>query len=151
MDSFDPIVPRGIFHGVRPRAVLRGFLWDTGLSIFFSLLLAHTLLREGLFASSETEIDAVFSSLEFNLLFLPVGLCCTAYGAYLAAVRCPGAETPNALGVGVASLLLSLLGSLLPSPAGYPPVWITVIGIALLLPAAAAGGALASARRSAAA
>ncbi len=151
MDSFDPIEPRGIFHGIRARAVLRGFLWDTGLSIVFGLILAHHLLRDGLLGSSEAEADAVFGSPEFNLLFLPIGLCCTAFGAYLAAVRCPGAETANALGVGLASLLLGLVGSLVPSPAGYPPVWITAVGIALVLPAAAVGGALASARRSAAA
>ncbi len=144
VNGFDPIQPHGAFHGIRVRHVLRGFLWDNGLSIVFSMLLASHLLPNGLLASSELEVDAVFASPEFNLLFLPVGLFCTAFGGYLAAMRCTGAEVKNAVAVGVASLLLGATGFLVPSSAGYPPLWITVVGLALLLPAAAAGGAFAS-------
>ncbi len=121
MNSFGPIEPHGIFHGIRARPVVRGFLWDTALSIVFGLLLAHYLLPNGLFGSSESEADAAYASAEFNLLFLPIGLGCTAFGAYLAAVRCVGAEIPNALAVGLASLLLGLVGLLLPAPGGCPP------------------------------
>ena len=151
MDSFDPIEPHGILHGIQPRSVLRGLLWDIGLSTVFGLLLAHYLVPNGLSGSSESELDAVFASGEFNLLFLPIGLGCTAFGAYRAAIRCAGAEAANALAVGVTSLLLSLVGFLLPSLSGYPPLWIVVANFVLILPAAAAGGAFASAKQSAAA
>ncbi|MEE9132449.1 MAG: hypothetical protein V3U13_02720, partial [Gemmatimonadota bacterium] len=72
MDSFDPIEPHGISHGIRARPVIRGFLWDTGLTIVFGLLLAHYLLPNGLFGSGESEMDALFASAEFNLIFLPI-------------------------------------------------------------------------------
>ena len=99
VNSFDPIQPHGAFHGLRARHVLRGFLWDNGLSIVFAFFLANYLLPNGLPASSDLEIDAVFGSPEYNLLFLPIGLCCTGFGGYLAAMRCVGAEIKNAVAV----------------------------------------------------
>jgi hypothetical protein len=146
VNSFDPIEPHGILHGISARSVIRGFLWDNFLSIVFSLLLAHNSLPNGLFESNESEVDAVFASAAFNLLFLPIGLGCTGFGAYLAAMRCAGAESANAVAVGVASLLLGM-ACLLLLPGGQPPLWITLVGWILILPAAAAGGAIASARK----
>jgi hypothetical protein len=149
VNSFDPIQPHGAFHGLRARHVLRGFLWDNGLSIVFAFFLANYLLPNGLPASSDFEIDAVFGSPEYNLLFLPIGLCCTGFGGYLAAMRCVGAEIKNAVAVGIASLLLGVATSLISSSAGNPPLWTAIVCLVLLLPAAAAGGAYASSRHKA--
>lgn len=151
MNAYDPIEPQNIFHGIRMRPVVRGFIWDNCLSFVSGLLLAHYLLPDGLIASTESEADIVFVSAKFNLLFLPIGLSCTAFGAYIAAARCPGNELSNAIAVGVASLALGLSSLLIPIPGGEVPLWINLLGFVLLVPAAAAGGSIASGLRGGAA
>jgi hypothetical protein len=138
-----PIRPEGLLEGIRPGAVLRGFLWDNGLTIAIALVLASALLEQGLPNSSAEEIDAMFASTRFALLLLPLGLLCTVFGGYLAGSRAGLAHMKNALAVGFADIALGLLGLVSPPSGPVPPLWLDLLGFGLVLPAAAAGGALA--------
>ena len=138
------IGPDRLFEGIVPRAVLRGFLWDNGLTIVLGLALVVPFLENGFFASTPEELDAAFASTPYNLIMVPLGLTCTAVGGFFAAARAPGARIKNAVAVGVASLFFGLLGLLLPTTGPPLPVWSTLVSVVLIVPAAAAGGAVAN-------
>ena len=89
-----PIGPDRLFEGIVPRAVLRGFLWDNGLTIVLGLALVVPFLENGFFASTPEELDAAFASTPYNLIMVPLGLACTAVGGFFAAARAPGADLP---------------------------------------------------------
>lgn len=141
----DPIRPEPALAGLRPGAIFRGFLWDNGLTLVFALVLASALLEGGLDAD-EAEYDALFSSTGFLLLMLPIGAACTVFGGYLAAASAGVAHLKNAVAVGVADVVLGLLGLLLPASGPPPPLWTDLLGFALVIPSAALGGWLALAR-----
>ncbi len=143
MEIPEPIGPKRILDGVQPRQIFRGFLWDTALTTVSSLVFANYLLSEGLIGSTDEQVDAVFASAYFNLVYLPIGFSCTVVGAFIAARRCPGHELTNGIAVAFAGLVLGFLGFLVPASA-YPPLWITILGLFLLFPAGALGGAIAA-------
>jgi hypothetical protein len=138
-----PIRPEGILEGIRPGAVLRGFLLDNVLTIAIALVLVAAVLDEGLASSSAEEIDAVFASTRFALLLLPLGLLCTVLGGCVAGSHAGIAHVKNGVAVGVADVALALISLLVPPTGPEPPLWIDLLGFGLVLPAAAAGGALA--------
>lgn len=138
-----PIGPEGLLEGLRPRAILRGFLWDCALSIAASVALASLFLEDGVFQSRDDEIDAVFASTRFCLLALPAGLGCTVIGGFLAGRGAGTHPVKNGVAVGIAGLLLGIAGSLVPSTGPASPWWFDFLGFVLILPAGAAGGALA--------
>ena len=143
MNHPEPIAPEALLKDLRPRAILRGFLWDNGLSIAIGLVLASLLLSEGFSGSAEEQVDALFASTRYSLLFLPFGLGCTVLGGFLAGSRAGVAPLKNGVAVGVANIALGLVALLLPTPGPGPALWVDLLGFSLVLPAAALGGVVA--------
>jgi hypothetical protein len=123
--------------------VLRGFLWDNGLTLGFVLVVASYSLEGGFSGASDTEIDELFASTRFGLLMLVVGTGCTVFGGYVAGSRAGVAALKNGVAVGVADLALALGSSLLPDSGPASPLWLDALGYVLVIPAAALGGFLA--------
>ena len=123
-------------------AILRGFLWDNGLSILGAVLVASWLASEA--AGDPDQADAVLASATFAIWFLPIGIACTVYGGYVAGRAASSAHLKNGVAVGCADVAFGLLGLLLPSHGPPPPLWADLAGFGLVIPAAALGGWLAA-------
>jgi hypothetical protein len=137
--------PESPLAGLRPRAILRGFLWDNALSLVFGIGLASYWVEGGFAGASDAEIDALFASTQFGLVMLVVGSACSVFGGYVAGSRAGVAHVKNGFAVGVADLALALVA--LPLDTAPPaPLWLDAFGFVLVLPATALGGFLATRR-----
>ena len=132
-------------------AVVLGFFVDIGATMIFGIVLAIVggvgLAAGG--APPEAIDSIVERSAGFQLLGLAGGLACTALGGYVAARFANHAEYANAFAVGVASLVFGEV-MLLVQPQDYP-VWLRLLGDALVIPAALVGGHLRTLQKRAAA
>jgi hypothetical protein len=140
IETPEPIEPRGGFGDVRAGPVMFGALVDVALTMVVATWLAESLVPGGLIEASDEAIEAVFASPTFNLLFLPLGLLCTALGGLVAGWRAPTRERPNAVAVGVIAILIGIIGLLMSDAGPRAPWWIEVLGFLLSVPAAAIGG-----------
>jgi len=123
-------------------AVGLGFLVDIGATMIFGVLLAivggATLAAGG---AAPAAVEAIVErSAGFQLLGLAGGLVCTALGGYVAARFANQSEYANAFAVGLASLVFGE-AMLLVQPQDYP-LWLRLLGDALVIPAALVGGHL---------
>ncbi len=132
--------PPGAARRSSALAVGLGFLVDIGATMILGVLLAivgGASLAAG--GASPEAIDAMVErSAGFQLLGLAGGLVCTAIGGYVAARFANHSEYANAFAVGVASLVFGEL-MLLVQPQDYP-LWLRLLGDALVIPAALVGG-----------
>jgi hypothetical protein len=139
----EPIEPSGGFADVRAGAVMLGALVDIGLTMVVATWLAEVLVDGRLSEAPAEAVDAVFASSTFNLLFLPLGLLCTAVGGLVAGWRAPLQERPNAIAVGVIAILIAVATLLMPDEGAAAPWWINVAAFLLTVPSAALGGLVA--------
>jgi hypothetical protein len=155
----DPYTPPGSPVGDPPDArrrssmlaVVLGFLADIGATIVFGVVLA-IVGGVGLAAggADPQAIDAIVErSAGFQLVGLAGGLSCTALGGYVAARFANHSEYANAFAVGLASLVFGEV-MLLVQPQDYP-MWLRLLGDALVIPAALSGGHLRALHKRAAA
>ncbi len=146
----DPYTPPGSPVGDPPDsrkrssllAVVLGFLVDVGATMIFGIVLG-IVAGVGFAAGGATApgIDAMVERAPaFQLLGLAGGLACTALGGYVAARVANHSEYANAFAVGLASLVFGEV-MLLVQPQDYP-LWIRLLGDALVIPAAIVGGHL---------
>lgn len=121
------------------RAIARGFLVDLSSTCLFAVALSVVLLDPG--SSNQALADRLSSTEMIDWLCLIGGLGMTALGAFVAARMTPGREMTHAGAVGGLSLLAGFLTS-----SGMCPFqdWFLLTGLALTLPAAQCGGAMAA-------
>ena len=130
-----------MFEGVRPRAVLFGIVADIGATFIAMMLLTSFL---GMQVGSENLSQAELMQLIEEALQQPpyllvggiLGLLATALGGYVAARTAEVAPLLNAACVGLFDVVLGIF------LIGGSPLWFSVIGLLLTLPAAIAGGVL---------
>jgi hypothetical protein len=155
----DPYTPPGSPVGDPPdarkrssiAAVAIGFFVDIGATMIFGVVLA-VAGGVGVAAggASPAAVEAIVErSAGFQLLGLAGGLVCTALGGYVAARFANHSEYANAFAVGLASLVFGEV-MLLVQPQDYP-VWLRLLGDALVIPAALVGGHLRTLQKRAAA
>jgi hypothetical protein len=155
----DPYTPPGSPVGDPPEArkrssiaaVALGFFADVGATMIFGLVLA-VVGGVGLAASGadpRTVDTVVERSAGFLLVGLAGGLACTALGGYIAARFANHSEYANAFAVGLASLVFGEV-MLLVQPQDYP-LWLRLLGDALVIPFALVGGHLRALQKRAAA
>ena len=144
------IHPTGIFAGLRPGAILLGVACDNLATLLLSPLLVAVFAGStgigGAAGLSEEALAALSQSPEFLVASLVVGLGCTAAGAYVGARRAGCHFVRHGAWIGVCAALVGL--ALYPAPAPsqpLPPLWLDLVGFALLLPSGALGGLLAGA------
>jgi hypothetical protein len=146
----DPYTPPGAPVGDPPGpgrrssmlAVGLGFLVDIGATMIVGMLIA-IVGGVGLAAggASPDAVEAIVErSAGFQLIGLAGGLACTALGGYVAARFANHSEYANAFAVGVASLVFGE-AMLLVQAQDYP-LWLRLLGDALVIPAALVGGHL---------
>ena len=146
----DPYTPPGSPVGDPPEArrrssalaVALGFFVDIGATMIFGVALA-IVGGVGLAAggADAQAIDAIVErSAGFQLIGLAGGLACTALGGYVAARFANHSEYANAFAVGLASLVFGEV-MLLVQAQDYP-LWLRLLGDALVIPAALVGGHL---------
>ena len=155
----DPYTPPGSPVGDPPEArrrsslaaVALGLFTDIGATMVFGFVLAIVggvgLAASG--ADPRTVDTIVERSAGFMLIGLAGGLACTALGGYVAARFANHSEYANAFAVGVASLVFGEV-MLLVQPQDYP-VWLRLLGDALVIPFALVGGHLRALQKRAAA
>jgi len=141
------IQPTGIFEGLRPTAILLGVVFDNLATYLVGslLLLAFAGPPGSDGAFDENALAALASSREFLLASLAGGLACTASGAFVGARRAGCHFVRHGAWIGVCAALIGL--ACYPAPAAsrpLPPLWFDLAGYALLLPAGALGGLLAT-------
>jgi len=144
----DPYTPPGSPVGDPPDArkrsslvaVALGFFTDIGATMIYGIVLG-IVSGAGLAAAGADAptIDAIVErSAGFQLLGLTGGLVCTALGGYVAARFANHSEYANAFAVGLASLVFGEV-MLLVQTQDYP-LWLRLLGDALVIPAALVGG-----------
>ncbi len=119
---------------IRPLAIVTGLIIDIGGSTLAAVPLALAFGADPTDPSAYERLVAASST--FVLVALPLGLCFTAAGGFVAAHLARGQELNNAFVVGIASAITGLLfatGSSL-------PLAYLAASIALTVPAALAGG-----------
>ncbi len=130
-----------MFEGVRPKAVLFGIVADIGATFIAMMLITNFI---GMQLGSENLSQAELMQLIEEALQQPpyllvggiLGLLATALGGYVAARAAEVAPLLNAACVGLFDVVLGLF------LIGSSPLWFSVIGLLLTLPAAIAGGVL---------
>jgi hypothetical protein len=130
-----------MFQGIRPKAVLFGILADIGAT-FIAMMVLTTFLGtqvggEGL--SQEEAMQLIERTLKeppYLLLGGLLGLLATVLGGYVAARTAEVAPLLNAACVGVFDIVLGIFFI------GESPLWFSLIGLLLTMPAAVAGGVL---------
>ena len=143
-----PIQPTGVFHGLRPGAILLGVLVDT-LATFVSSALLIALFAAGLAGAYEGELpegalEPLLTSPEFLLASLVAGLLCTAFAAYVGAKRAACFCVRHGAWIAVGSAFYTLFVYAVAGPEGpHPPLWFDLVGFTLMIPAGALGGLLA--------
>jgi hypothetical protein len=143
------IGPTGVFEGLRPGAILIGVVIDnlaTFVATSFLLsLFAAGLAREQGGEISEEGLESLFTSPEFLLASLVVGLLCTVFAAYVGARRAACFFVPHGAWIAVGSAISSLVLYAFAGQQGpHPPLWFDLLGFTLMIPAGALGGLLAS-------
>lgn len=121
---------------MRIGAIAAGWLTDLGLSLLFGGILTAIVGGDG--SSPEDITRRMNSSLELMLSTLVVGLAFTGIGGYVAAAIARQQHVRHAAAVGLLSLGLGVSYAL-GAPAGQP-LWLTLIGLALVVPFAVFGG-----------
>jgi hypothetical protein len=151
MDSHPrPIEPPGLFEGLSPEAILFGAIVDNVATVVVFLLLGEFFLGStptGGGEAPELATAELYSSPEFLLSSLVLGLGCTVLGAAVGAYRAGTSQLRHGGWIAVTSVLLSLVFLLIPTEGATPspPLWYDILGWVLILPAGLAGGALAAA------
>ena len=129
--------------GVKLKAVAAGFAVDLGGSLFVGVGLNVAAAMVCLV--KQTPSHEAFLALRHGLPFLWVGLLgttlCTVAGGFVAGYLGRPNAMPNALAMGVVSLVLALALSF--ARPGMTPHWKLAAGAVLTIPAAALGGWLA--------
>lgn len=134
--------PRSSQSRPAPLAILLGFIVDVGGTMVFSLtagiVASMLLVSEGM--APEDLPQALGQSVTFQLSSLAGGLACTVLGGYVAARFANRSEYATAFAVGLASLVF---GEAMVIFAGQTaPLWLRLLGDALVIPAALLGGHL---------
>ena len=120
--------------GLRPRAVLGGWAADWSLSFLFFALMTAVVAGGG---GTPEEITArMTESLDLQIASLVAGLAFTGVGGYVAAALARERHVPHGVAVGVVSLTVGVLLSLLGGAFGVAQL----VGYALTVPVAAFGG-----------
>lgn len=123
------------------RAIWIGFLADIGSTFLFTAALTIALFDPG---SAELPPAACLEGSCFlDAFMLAMGLALTAVGGFVAARMAPGREATHAAGVGV----LSLMASMLLCAPGAGPDWYLALGLGMTFPAALFGGVVATLTR----
>jgi hypothetical protein len=135
-----PIQPTGVFHGLRPGAILLGVLVDT-LATFVTSALLIALFAAGLAGAYDGELpegalEPLLTSPEFLLASLVAGLLCTAFAGYVGAKRAACFCVRHGAWIAVGSAVAGQEGP-------HPPLWFDLVGFTLMIPAGALGGLLA--------
>lgn len=129
----------------RPLAIFVGWLADTvfslATSLIFGIVVGAVFVAQGI--RPENLQKMVEEADWIQLCGQAIGFVGTLLGSYIAAWMGKARPLLHAFGVGVASILTGLVGVAL-FPAAQP-VWATVLGMLLALPAALLGGYLRSA------
>ena len=117
------------------RAIWIGFLADIGSTFLFTAAVAIVLFDPG---SAELPLASAISegSSVLDAFMLVMGLSLTAVGGFVAARLAPGREATHAAGVGV----LSLMASMMMCAPGAGPDWYLALGLGMTFPAALLGG-----------
>ncbi len=126
----------------RGRAILVGWLVDMAfsfsVSIVLGIVIGVTLVAQGVDPNQLQ--DALEGMVGVHLAGQAIGFLGTLLGAYCAARMGKTRPLFHALGVGVASFLTALV--ILPCFPEAQPLWASIIGMLLVLPAALLGGYL---------
>ncbi len=130
-----------MFSGIRAKAVLAGIVTDLGATFVVMMVLASLLGAEaGVQDLPEEEarqlVESALQQPAYLLIGGVLGLLATVLGGYVAARVADVAPLLNAACVGVFGVVLGILFI------GNSPIWFSLIGILLTLPAAIAGGVL---------
>ncbi|MDX1487438.1 MAG: hypothetical protein R3268_04505 [Acidiferrobacterales bacterium] len=130
-----------MFEGFRPKAVLFGILADIGTT-FIAMMVVTTFLGtqvgDGTLSQEELmqRIERALQEPPYLLLGGLLGLLATVLGGYVAARTAEVAPLLNAACVGVFDVVLGIFFI------GRSPLWFSIVGLLLTLPAAIAGGVL---------
>lgn len=137
-------------HRFRWTAALAGFAVDIGATVLggcvIGLVAGLVLAMQG---SPVEDVERQISgSTAIQVGSLVYGLCCTALGGYVAAWIAGFKPVLHAVAAGAISLIWGLLVVALNLFVGFyfQPLWITIAGMILVLPAAAVGGVLRGSR-----
>lgn len=130
-----------MFEGIRPKAVAFGILTDIGATFIAMMLLTSFLgAQAGTENLSNEEamqiIERTMRQPSYLLIGGALGLLATVLGGYVAARTAEVAPLLNAACVGVFGVIFGLVFI------GGSPLWFSLIGMLLTLPAAIAGGVL---------
>jgi hypothetical protein len=130
-----------VFSGIRPKAILVGIVSDIGATYLAMMALMIWLgAGSGMEDLSKEEarqlIESTFQQPSYLLLSGVLGLLATALGGYVAARVAVVAPLLNAACVGLFDVIFGIL------LIGDPPLWFSIIGLLLTLPAAIIGGVL---------
>ena len=128
-----------MFSGIRPKAILIGIVTDIGATYLVMMILMVSLGAGARDLSQEEArqlIDNALQQPSYLLLSGVLGLLATALGGFVAAKVAAVAPLLNAACVGLFDLVLGIV------LIGDAPLWFSVIGLLLTLPAAIIGGIL---------
>ena len=142
------IRPTGVFEGLRPGAILIGVVIDNLATLvatsFLLSLFAAGLAREEGGEVPDEALESLFTSPEFLLASLVVGLLCTVFAAYVGARRAACFCVRHGAWIAVGSAFYSLfLYAIAGQGTPHPPLWFDLVGFTLMIPAGALGGLVA--------
>ena len=135
------IEPEGMFSGLNIKAIIVGVLADIASTFILGMILATILVVKQYGTEfSEEAIDNLLKVDRNLYLFLFLGLCCTAFGGFLAAKMAGSLEIRHGGWVGVLSLITGVILEMLSNQDQVYPDWYMYISFAGIIPAGVLGG-----------
>ncbi len=139
-----PIHPEGLLSGLKPGAIFIGIIVDT-VATTASMVVLVAVVAERNFTgiweeTSDAALDAIMSSPEFLFWGFVLGAFCTVLGGFVGARLAARHYLRHGAFVALGSLVVGLLGYLLPATGEPLPLWYRFLGILVMIPCGAAGG-----------
>lgn len=140
----EPTEPEGMFSGLKAWPIIAGALADiVSTYILGSILLMFLLYRQygtNIPQDALTNITVVDNHL---LLFSILGFLCTVIGGFIGSRIARSEELRHGGWIGVVSLIISMLMEMNSDTGDKYPQWVTILSIAVVIPAGVLGGYIA--------
>lgn len=141
----ESIEPGGMFSGLKAWPIFAGAIADIISTYILGSILLFVLLYRKYGADIPQEALANITIVDDNILwFLILGVACTVLGGFVGSRIAGSEEIRHGGWVGAVSLIFSVFMELNTDTGETYPQWLTIISVAVVIPAGVLGGYIAS-------
>ena len=138
--------PGGMFSGLKAWPIFAGAITDIIFTYLFGTILLFVFLYRKYGADIPQEALTNITIVDDNIVWFSIlGFICTMLGGFVGSRMAGSEEIRHGGWVGAVSLIFSVLMELNTGTGEAYPQWLTIISVAIVIPAGVLGGYIASA------